>query len=161
MRAKLLCSIPKLLHPYLERYFCVIEHNNYDKQEALAFLRMVRLKERKLEWAFKQKDNGIANKEIYPLLNIKKRRFQQLYTEYKMLLNQFSYRDLSRKFWTILRLITRIIDIYVFRYIWLSANVCQIHISQTKKLYNLPSPYKISLKKRKLLAPQYLYIVTA
>jgi len=62
----------------------VIEHNNYDKQEALAFLRMVRLKERKLEWAFKQKDNGIANKEIYPLLNIKKRRFQQLYTEYKM-----------------------------------------------------------------------------
>jgi len=25
---------------------------------------MVRLKERKLEWAFKQKDNGIANKEL-------------------------------------------------------------------------------------------------
>jgi len=45
---------------------------------------MVRLKERKLEWAFKQKGKGIENKEIYPLLNIKKRRFQQLYAEYKM-----------------------------------------------------------------------------
>lgn len=78
------CSIPKLLHPYLERYFYVIQCNNYDKQEALAFLRMVRLKERKLEWAFKQKDKGTANKEIYPLLNIKKRRFQQLYAQYKM-----------------------------------------------------------------------------
>jgi hypothetical protein len=78
------CSIPKLLHPYLQRYFCVIQHNNYDKQEALAFLRMVRLKERKLAWAFKQKENGIQNKEIYPMLNIKKRRFQQIYAEYKM-----------------------------------------------------------------------------
>jgi len=45
---------------------------------------MVRLKERKLEWAFKQKEKRIENKEIYPLLNIKKRRFQQLYAEYKM-----------------------------------------------------------------------------
>ena len=33
---------------------------------------------------FKQKGKGIANKEIYPLLNVKKRRFQQLYAEYKM-----------------------------------------------------------------------------
>lgn len=72
------------MHPLLEQYFYVIERNNYDKQEALAFLRMVRLKERKLEWAFKQKKKGIANKEIYPTLNIKKRRFQQLYAEYKM-----------------------------------------------------------------------------
>lgn len=45
---------------------------------------MVRLKERRLEWAIKEKEKGIANKEIYPLLNIKKRRFQQLYAEYKM-----------------------------------------------------------------------------
>ncbi len=72
------------MHPYLERYFCVIQHNNYDKQEALAFLRMVRLKERKLEWAFKQKEKGVNNREIYPLLGIKKRRFQELYAEYKM-----------------------------------------------------------------------------
>ena len=72
------------MHPYLERYFYVIQCNNYDKQEALAFLRMVRLKERKLEWAFKQKDKGVQNKEIYPLLNVKKRRFQKLYAEYKM-----------------------------------------------------------------------------
>ena len=66
------------------RYFYVIQCNNYDKQEALAFLRMVRLKERKLEWAFKQKVRGVENKEIYPMLNVKKRRFQQLYAEYKM-----------------------------------------------------------------------------
>ena len=46
---------------------------------------MVRLKERKLEWAFKQKEKGIENKEIYPIRNIKKRRFQQLYAEYKMI----------------------------------------------------------------------------
>jgi putative transposase len=72
------------MHPYLEKYFCVIQHNNYDKQEALAFLRMVRLKERKLEWAFKQKEKGVNNSEIYPLLGIKKRRFQKLYAEYKM-----------------------------------------------------------------------------
>ena len=78
------CSIPKLLHPYLERYFYVIQYNNYDKQEALAFLRMVRLKERKLSWAFKEKEKGVENKEIYPTINVKKRRFQQLYAEYKM-----------------------------------------------------------------------------
>ena len=46
---------------------------------------MVRLKERKLAWAFKEKERGVENKEIYPLLNVKKRRFQQLYAEYKMI----------------------------------------------------------------------------
>ena len=72
------------MHPYLERYFYVIQCNNYDKQEALAFLRMVRLKERKLEWAFKQRQKGVNNKEICPIIGIKKRRFQKLYAEYKM-----------------------------------------------------------------------------
>ena len=37
----------------------MIKDNNYDKQEALALLRMVRRKERKLEYAFKQKEKGI------------------------------------------------------------------------------------------------------
>jgi len=48
------------MHPYLERYFYVIQHNNYDKQEALAFLQMVRLKERKLGWAFKEKEKKVT-----------------------------------------------------------------------------------------------------
>ena len=72
------------MHPYLERYFYVIQHNNYDKQEALAFLRMVRLKERKLGWAFKEKERKVNNREICLILGIKKRRFQKLYAEYKM-----------------------------------------------------------------------------
>ena len=72
------------MHPYLERYFCIIQCNNYDKQEALAFLRMVRLKERKLEYAFKQKEKGIKNEDAAFLCGIKKRRFQQLYAEFKM-----------------------------------------------------------------------------
>jgi hypothetical protein len=68
------CSIPKLLHPYLKRYFSEIVAKNYDTKEALIFLRMVRLKERKLEWAFKQKEKGINNKEFAFVCGIKKRR---------------------------------------------------------------------------------------
>ena len=49
------------MHPYLERYFYVIQCNNYDKQEALAFLRMVRLKERKLEVKIYKGKEGIKN----------------------------------------------------------------------------------------------------
>ncbi len=45
---------------------------------------MVRLKERKLEWAFKQKEKGEKNKDLAFLCGVKKRRFQQLYAEYKM-----------------------------------------------------------------------------
>ena len=45
---------------------------------------MVRLKERKLAWAFKQKEKGEKNKELAFLVGVKKRRFQQLYAEYKM-----------------------------------------------------------------------------
>ena len=82
--ASFVCSIPKLLHPYLERYFCVIQHNNYDKQEALAFLRMVSRKDRKLEYAFRQKEKGIKNKECAYLCAIGVRWFQKLYAEYKM-----------------------------------------------------------------------------
>lgn len=78
------CSIPKLLHPYLKRYFHVIKHNNYDKREALAFLHMVKRKERKLEYAFKQKEKGIKNKYCAQICEISIRWFQQLYAEYKM-----------------------------------------------------------------------------
>jgi len=62
----------------------VIQHNNYDKQEALAFLRMVSRKERKLGYAFKQKEKGIKNQECAYLCAIGIRWFQKLYAEYKM-----------------------------------------------------------------------------
>ena len=45
---------------------------------------MVRLKERKLEWAFKEKEKGKKNKDLAFLCGVKIRRFQQLYAEYKM-----------------------------------------------------------------------------
>jgi len=44
---------------------------------------MVKLKQKKLEWAFKQKLKGEKNKDIAPILGIKIRRFQQLCAEYK------------------------------------------------------------------------------
>jgi len=42
---------------------------------------MVKLKERKLKWAFNQK--GLKNKEIIGILGVNVRRFQQLKAEYK------------------------------------------------------------------------------
>lgn len=62
----------------------MIQNNNYDKQEALAFLRMVSRKERKLDWAFKQKEKGVKNKELAYISGIGIRWFQRLYAEYKM-----------------------------------------------------------------------------
>jgi hypothetical protein len=72
------------LHPYLERYWNVILEYNYSKEEARVFLQMVRLKERKLEWAFKQKEKGIKNEDLSFHCGVKVRRFQQLHREYKM-----------------------------------------------------------------------------
>jgi len=45
---------------------------------------MVKRKERKLEYAFKQKEEGIKNKECAYLCSIGIRWFQKLYAEYKM-----------------------------------------------------------------------------
>lgn len=45
---------------------------------------MVRLKERKLVWAFKEKEKGIKNEDLAYVCGVKIRRFQQLYREYKM-----------------------------------------------------------------------------
>jgi len=45
---------------------------------------MVRLKERKLEWAFKQKEKSIKNEDLAFNCGVKVRRFQQLHREYKM-----------------------------------------------------------------------------
>jgi len=72
------------LHPYLERYWNVILEYNYSKEEARVFLQMVRLKERKLEWAFKQKEKSIKNEDLAFNCGVKVRRFQQLHREYKM-----------------------------------------------------------------------------
>ena len=44
---------------------------------------MVKLKEKRLEWALKQKEKGKLNKELIIYLGIKKRRFQQLCAEYR------------------------------------------------------------------------------
>lgn len=45
---------------------------------------MVKRKERKLEYAFKQKEKGVKNKECVYLCGVGIRWFQKLYTEYKM-----------------------------------------------------------------------------
>jgi len=77
------CSLPKLLHPYLERYFFEIKAKDYDLKETLIFLRMIKRKEGKLEYAFKQKEKGAKNKECAFLCNLSVRWFQKLYAEYK------------------------------------------------------------------------------
>ena len=45
---------------------------------------MVRLKERRLEWTFKEKEKGIKNEDLAFHCGVKVRRFQQLHKEYKM-----------------------------------------------------------------------------
>lgn len=45
---------------------------------------MVRLKERKLVWTFEQKEKGEKNKDLAFLCGVGIRRFQQLYSQYKM-----------------------------------------------------------------------------
>ena len=45
---------------------------------------MVSRKERKLEWAFKEKEKGIKNKDLAYMCGIGIRWFQKLYAEYKM-----------------------------------------------------------------------------
>ncbi len=45
---------------------------------------MVKLKENKLQWAFKRKQKDAKNKHLAPLVGVGIRRFQQLYAEYKM-----------------------------------------------------------------------------
>lgn len=45
---------------------------------------MVKRKERKLEWGFKQKEKGVKNKECAYLCGIGIRWFQELYARYKM-----------------------------------------------------------------------------
>ena len=70
------CSIRKLFHPYFLRYQDYIQGRFSNRKELLGFLAMVRLKEKKLEWALRQKD--LKNKELAERCGIGIRRFQQL-----------------------------------------------------------------------------------
>ncbi len=54
-----------------------------EKNELLSFLDLVRLKQRKLRLAFREKENGAKNKELAELVGIKVRQFQQLWAEYR------------------------------------------------------------------------------
>ena len=74
------CSIRKLLHPHFLRYESELENRFSNKKELVSFLNMVKLKERKLKWALKQKDK--KNKYLAYLCGIKIRRFQQLKSYY-------------------------------------------------------------------------------
>ena len=58
------------------RYEPDLKNRFSNKKELISFLNMVRLKERKLKWALKQKDK--KNKYLAYLCGIKIRRFQQL-----------------------------------------------------------------------------------
>ncbi len=64
------------MHPYFLRYRDYIADRFSCKDELLAFLAMVKLKEARLRWALKQKDK--KNGYLAFVCGIKIRRFQQL-----------------------------------------------------------------------------------
>ena len=72
------------MHPYFLRFKDFLLEHQFDREEALQFLKMVKLKEKRLEWALKQKEKGKLNKDLIPYLGIKLRRFQQLCAEYRL-----------------------------------------------------------------------------
>jgi hypothetical protein len=71
------------LHPSLREYLPYVEAQEMEKKELLSFLDMVRLKQRKLKWAFREKERGANNKQLAEVVGIKLRRFQQLWAEYR------------------------------------------------------------------------------
>ena len=77
------CSIRKLFHPYFWAYQDYIVSNLKSREDLLSFLTMVRLKEKRLAWVLRQKEKGVKNKELAPLLGISVRRFQQLCAEFR------------------------------------------------------------------------------
>jgi len=68
------------LHPYFLRYEPDLENRFSNKKELTVFLNMVKLKEKRLIWALKQKNK--KNKHLAYLCGIKVRRFQQLKAHY-------------------------------------------------------------------------------
>ena len=75
-----ICSIPKLLHPYFLKYEFHLQGRFSNIKEAMLFLKMVKLKERKLKYYLNSK---LKNYEKANHLGIKVRRLQQLKSEYK------------------------------------------------------------------------------
>lgn len=68
------------MHPYLFRYYDHVKTIS-NRNEAIAFLNMVKLKEGKLKWAFRQQDK--KNEFLASICGIGIRRFQQLKAEYR------------------------------------------------------------------------------
>lgn len=77
------CSIPKLFHPQFGEYLFHIASNINEKSELLEFLAMVKLKQKKLKWAIKQKEAGMKNKVLAERVGVGVRRFQQLCARYR------------------------------------------------------------------------------
>lgn len=71
------------MHPYFIRFKDSLLYRQFDSEKAITFLKMVKLKEKKLEWALRQKEKGKLNKDLIPNLGIKLRRFQQICAEYR------------------------------------------------------------------------------
>ena len=75
------CSIRKLFRPYFLRYESHIQGRFSNRKELVQFLTMVKLKERKLQWALRQ--TGTKNKELAYHLEIGIRRWQQIKAYYR------------------------------------------------------------------------------
>ena len=71
------------MHPLFFEYQSYLLENQKEREEVILFLSMVTLKQKRLAWAFHQKERGKTNKELLPHLGIKIRRFQQLCAEYR------------------------------------------------------------------------------
>ena len=71
------------MHPYFLRFRGFLLEHQFDREGAIRFLKMVKLKEKRLKWALKEKIKGKPNKELFPHLGIRLRRFQQLCAQYR------------------------------------------------------------------------------
>jgi putative transposase len=77
------CSIPKLFHPPFEEHQFYISRHITEKSELIEFLAMVKLKQKKLKWAIKEKEKGLCNKSAAERVGVGVRRFQQLHAQFK------------------------------------------------------------------------------
>ena len=66
------------------RFKSTLLYRQLDTEKAISFLSMVKLKEKRLEWALREKDKGKKNKDLLSHLGIKMRRFQQLCAQYRI-----------------------------------------------------------------------------
>ncbi len=99
---------------------------------------MVRLKERKLEWAFKQKEKGIKNEDLAFHCGVKVRRFQQLHREYKMTgkIPQLNWKRRPKTYLTDEQ--KQLIDISIKNSLLKNAVALRLYI---KKYYDINMPH--------------------